>query len=67
MDKYYAIVITGRGRRTRYRVRLVESLPGLTWTYPVFRKSFRTELDARDAAARMGIEITRAGRAEQVA
>lgn len=68
MDTYHAIEIIGYGPRTRYSIKRVERSGrfGSVTTIPVTRRTFRTELDARDAAALLGIEIMKVGDAYQI-
>lgn len=63
MNTYHAIEIVGTGKHTRYCIKRVETGGsfGPVTTCPADRKAYRTELDARDAAARMGIEILKTG------
>lgn len=68
MDTYHAIEIIGYGPRARYSIKRVErSGPfGPVTTRPVMRKTFRSELDARDAAETIGIQIMKVGDAYQI-
>ena len=68
MDTYHAIEIIGYGPRARYCIKRVERSGrfGPVTTIPVIRKAFHSELDARDAAALLGIEIMKVGDAYQI-
>ena len=55
---YHAIEIIGTGKNRRYTIRQVIH-KGLTW--PTNGRTYRTEEDARAAAAEMGIEIAKCG------
>lgn len=55
--KKYAIEITGYGKRTRYSIKEICS----NGTNPVDCKAYRTEADARAAAARLGLGIVAVG------
>lgn len=63
MDTYHAIEVIGYGPRARYCIKKVVTGGrfGPVTTSPVIRRTFRSELDARDAAERMGIEIAKVG------
>lgn len=65
MDTYHAIEIIGTGARARYCIKRVErgGRFGSVTVRPVGlgRRTYSTELDARDAAERFGIEITKVG------
>lgn len=54
---YYAIEIIGYGKRRRYAIKQVVS----GGTNPVNGKAYRTEEEARQAAAEKGIEIAKCG------
>lgn len=54
----YAIMITGAGEKQRFSIQQVIDGRG---TNPVNGRIYRTESDARAAAAEMGIEIHRVG------
>lgn len=54
---YYAIEIIGYGKRRRYAIKQVVS----GGTNPVNGKSYRTEEEAKQAAAEKGIEIAKCG------
>lgn len=68
MDTYHAIEIIGYGKKARYSIKKVVTGGhfGPVTTTPVMRKTFRSELDARDAAELMGIEIMKVGDAYQI-
>ena len=65
MNAYYAIEIIGTIPRARYCIKRVERDDrfGPVSVRPVGlgRRTYHTELDARDAAERLGIEITKVG------
>lgn len=60
---YYAIEIIGYGKRRRYTIKQV--LEGIG-TNPTNGKVYRTEESARNAAAEMGIEISKVGDIYQI-
>ena len=68
MDTYHAIEIIGYGKHTRYSIKRVETggRLGHPTVRPVMRRTFRSELDARDAAELLGIEIMKVGDAYQI-
>lgn len=68
MDTYHAIEIIGTGARARYCIKRVErgGRFGHPTVRPVMRRTFRSELDARDAAELLGIEIAKVGDAYQI-
>lgn len=55
---YYAIEIISYGKNRRFTIKAV--YPG-RGTDPVNGKTYQTEKAARDAAADLGIEITKSG------
>lgn len=55
---YYAIEIIGYGKNRRYSIKSVIPKVG---TNPVNGKAYKTEAKAREAAAEMGIEISKCG------
>lgn len=55
---YYAIEIIGYGKRSRYCIKQV--IPGCG-TNPTNHKSYRSESEARSAAAEIGVEICKCG------
>ena len=55
---YYAIEVIGYGKRARYTVKRITA-SGMVC--PTDGKTYRTEADARTAAAAMGYEIAKCG------
>ena len=68
MDTYHAIEIIGYGKNVRYSIKKITTGGplGPATTRPVMRRTFRSELDARDAAEQLGIEIMKVGDAYQI-
>lgn len=65
MNTYYAIEIIKTGVRARYCIKRIERSgrfgPVTVMPVGLGRRTYSTELDARDAAERFGIEIEKVG------